>query len=243
MGLFVIRLDDCFLTWSTVLDAPVTLGTPDKMQAALDYQAVSYNPRYADPPMHLSDALYAVHEADAQCDLAWEHHVLTPDGALRLQQFNVVPNRAGPGESNLDYEELYERYCTNYSPSPARKNVEDYTPPDETTDNYRVVMLSTLPPGTKVVEVFLGEQHTFEVVGVEPTEHGEVVKVVDERGRTRLLPGDALASYAPPPAKHYNDRTKMMVYIISEPEMGLPPKEATLLHLVDVATRSLLRRS
>jgi hypothetical protein len=94
MGRYIIKIKDYYLEWSTVVDAPITFGM------TLDEFKGYYRDEYGKDAMRrLPGRLQRVEEKGISA------HDL--DGIESLGKFN----RAGPDESTLTLDEIYQAYC------------------------------------------------------------------------------------------------------------------------------------
>ena len=93
MGQYIVKLDDYYLTWSTVVDAPTEFGM------MLDEFNDEYQRRYGEEGMDILP--YRMARVKAKGNSAND---LTNDDLL-------AANRAGPNETELTREEIVQAYC------------------------------------------------------------------------------------------------------------------------------------
>jgi hypothetical protein len=100
MGNGIVRLErdgqEWFLEWSTIVDAPVTYGM-DKAELRA-YVKEKYG---TDGLEHL----------DPRINRARAHGHSFMDDPSETAADYIVPNRAGPGETELSLDELIDAYC------------------------------------------------------------------------------------------------------------------------------------
>lgn len=94
MGNFVIKLKDSYLVWSTVVDAPTTLGIMDK---AAIVEELDLKRRYSDE--QIAEIFEQVDKTGIYSRNGWTLETL------------LCANRAGPNESELTSDEIYKAYC------------------------------------------------------------------------------------------------------------------------------------
>jgi hypothetical protein len=94
MGRYIIKLGPYYLEWSTIVDAPVTYGM------TLDEFTEYYQAEYG---------LSAMAELPERLERVNRFGCSAKDGYSidNLMSFN----RAGPNETSLDRESIYEKYC------------------------------------------------------------------------------------------------------------------------------------
>lgn len=94
MPKFIVKLDEFYLEWSTIVDAPVSLGMP-----LSEFQGW-YQAKYGSDGMRdLPDRLARVEKTGTS-----SHNGQTADDLLS-------GNRAGPDEDELTRDELVAAYC------------------------------------------------------------------------------------------------------------------------------------
>jgi len=94
VGRFIVKLHDYYFEYSTVVDAPVTFGM------SLDEFKEYYQYRYGTVGMSdLPDRLERVEAKGTSC--------YNDDDAADT----LSCNRAGPNESELTVEQIYQAYC------------------------------------------------------------------------------------------------------------------------------------
>lgn len=96
MGRFIVKLDDWYLEWSTVSDAPVTRGMSRE-----DFDA-HYRERYGSEGMR---------ELPARMERVDEKG--TSSFMYDDAKGTIEYNRAGPNETTATRAEIIERYCVN----------------------------------------------------------------------------------------------------------------------------------
>lgn len=94
MGRYIIKLNEYYLEWSTIVDAPVTFG----MKRA-DFEAY-YREMYGTEGSR--DLPGRLERADKKGTSAHDH-----ESAADV----ISGNRAGPNESKLTQDEIYRAYC------------------------------------------------------------------------------------------------------------------------------------
>lgn len=94
MGRYIIKINDKFFLWSTVVDAPITYGlTIDKLTEFIRFE---YGQRGVD------DLLERLRRVEAKGHSA--HFDMTLDELLN-------GNRAGENETTLTVDEIYQKYA------------------------------------------------------------------------------------------------------------------------------------
>ena len=96
MGRFIVRIEDYYLEWSTIVDAPVTWGM--KLGEFKRHYRVRYG---TEGMLELPKRLARVEKTGTSSMIG--HRVAD------LVNFN----RAGPNESSLTYKEIWQAYCLN----------------------------------------------------------------------------------------------------------------------------------
>ena len=91
MGRYIVNLDQYYLEWSTIVDAPVTWGM--SLSAFMDY----YQKQYGVAAMDKLDARLA--------------RVSKKGNSATSRHFSIGYNRAGPNETQLTKDEIIEWYC------------------------------------------------------------------------------------------------------------------------------------
>jgi hypothetical protein len=94
MGRYIIKLDEYYLEWSTIVDAPVTFGMKRE-----DFEAY-YREMYGINGMR--DLSKRLERADKKGTSSHYHE--SADDV-------ISGNRAGPNESKLTRDEIYQAYC------------------------------------------------------------------------------------------------------------------------------------
>lgn len=89
MSRLIVKIRDCYLDWSTVVDAPVTNGMT--LAEFRSYYLAEYGP---DSEVHFEESIKLADANGASDDYNWR-----------------TANRAGPKETFLNEDELYQVYC------------------------------------------------------------------------------------------------------------------------------------
>ena len=114
MGKYIIKIKDCYMEWSTVVDAPVTNGM--RLAEFMEYYQDEYG-------THGMDGLEARMERVAR----FGHSAL---GKTQSLADLLERNRAGDNEKCLTEDEIYQKYCTDPDESvkhvPADFSLGDY---------------------------------------------------------------------------------------------------------------------
>ena len=95
MGKFIVRMQDCYLEWSTITDSPITFGMA--LGEFKEYYQDTYGRRGS------WDLQIRLERADEHGSSAHRSRYWPPD--------LFSGNRAGPNESELTEDEIYKAYC------------------------------------------------------------------------------------------------------------------------------------
>lgn len=100
MGHCIVKLGEYYLEWSSMVDAPVTMGVT-REQYITEYLAA-----FGD---HVKDELLA------RLAVADEHGTSITRWGGKARHVSVeeliIGNRAGPNEQELTFEQIVEQYC------------------------------------------------------------------------------------------------------------------------------------
>lgn len=94
MGRYIIKLKDCYLEYSSIVDAPTTFGM------SLKEFKKFYRAQYGEN---------GIHELEARLERVKQYgtSAIPPETAESF----LSGNRAGPDESELTPDEIYQAYC------------------------------------------------------------------------------------------------------------------------------------
>jgi hypothetical protein len=96
MGRSIIKLQEHYLVWSSIVDAPITFGlTLDELRAFIKEEYGRSGLDYLDHSLKRVEQ-FGISNSDYQYDGG-------------LDDF-LAPNRAGPGEDELTKDEIYQAY-------------------------------------------------------------------------------------------------------------------------------------
>ena len=95
MGKFIVKLEDYYFEWSTIVDSPITFGM--SLEDFLDYYRVQYGRK------GLNDLPGRLKRVEEYGSSAYQKHYWLPD--------LFSGNRAGPDESELTKDEIFKAYC------------------------------------------------------------------------------------------------------------------------------------
>lgn len=96
MGVYIIKIKDKYLEWSTIVDAPVTYGM------SLDEFKEYYRQRYGEFRIRGLGSRLELVEKKGSSDLEG----MTVEDVIRF-------NRSGEDESCITMDEIYQKYCVD----------------------------------------------------------------------------------------------------------------------------------
>lgn len=95
MATYIVKLGNFYLEWSTIIDAPITLGmTLDQFKRY--YKEEYGNYRFEQLPYRLERV---------------EEYGTSQQGKVSPEDL-IVGNCAGPNETELNIQELFDNYCS-----------------------------------------------------------------------------------------------------------------------------------